>query len=387
MKFIIKVFLLILFIFAQHNFCYAKNIKVLILPDTLSQKTKDAYIYTEAADLISNDVINYLKNIQGFEAPTISYVKQVVNNGGDKYKQLVQKTMFDFKNTYNVDYMALKQINAKFGANWIMLITSNLDVQNYFLRRTVWDFFNIPGAAVVDPAIRLSTQVYLIDPNKQTIVWQNNYQKLISSRENRMISTGFQPQTEQMEWIKRHSRMFLAPQIVQEMQFIAYNVDEYSNYYKHPEIVKTNPLVVDSAKLNAQRGAVIAGRGTKRYGGRAGRATKRGVKKAFNKTKTGIRNQKSKIKTKIQNNKVKRQEAKQKRQLKKAEKAAQKAKNQAEKAQQKLQDATENLKDLKINQPREVDVIMIKEEPEIDYDFTPTKPRLREDSDSMFNDL
>jgi len=30
---------------------------------------------------------------------------------------------------------------------------------------------------------------------------------------------------------------------------------------------------------------------------------------------------------------------------------------------------------------------MIKEEPQIDYDYTPTKPRLREDSDSMFNDL
>ncbi len=387
MKFVIKVFLLILFIFAQQSITYAANIKVLVLPDTLAKKEQNAYIYSEAADLISNDVINYLNNIKGFNAPTVSYVKQVVNNGGDKYKRFVQQTMFNFKNTYNVDFMALKQINSKFNANWIMLITSNMDIQNYFLRRTVWDFFNIPGAAVVDPAIRLSTQVYIIDPNKQTIVWQNTYQKLISSRENRMIATDFQPQTEQMEWIKRHSRMFLAPQIVQEMQFIAYNVDEYGNYYKHPEIVKTNPLVVDSAKLNAQRGAVIAGRGTKRYGARAGRATKRGAIKAYNKTKTGIKNQNAKVKTKIQNTKLKRQEAKQQRQLKKAEKAAQKAKNQAEKAQQKLQDATENLNDLKLNQPKEVDVIMIKEEPQIDYDFTPTKPRLREDSDSIFNDL
>lgn len=387
MKFVVKVLLLILFIFSQQAFSYAKDIKVLVLPDTLVQKEQDAYIYAEAADLISNDVINYLNNVKGFNAPTISYVKQVVNNGGDKYKRFVKNTIFDFKNTYNVDYMALKQINTKFGANWIMLITSNIDVQNYFLRRTVWDFFNIPGAAVIDPAFRLSTQVYLIDPNKQTIIWQHNYQKLISSRENRMISTGFQPQTEQMEWIKRHSRMYLAPQIVQEMQFIAYNVDEYSNYFKHPEIVKTNPLVVDSAKLNAERGAVIVGRGTKRYGARAGRATKRGVKKVYNKTKTGIKNQNSKIKTKVQNSKIKRQEAKQKRQLKKAEKQAQKAQQKAEKAQQKLQDATENLNDLKINQPREVDVIMIKEEPQIDYDFTPTKPRLREDNDSMFNDL
>jgi len=163
-------------------------------------------------------------------------------------------------------------------------------------------------------------------------------------------------------------------------ELVAYNVDEYSNYFKHPEIVKTNPLVVDSAKLNAQRGAVIAGRGTKRYGARAGRATKRGAIKAYNKTKTGIKNQKTKLKTK-------RQEAKQKRQLKRAEKQAQKAKKQAEKAKQKLQDATENLNDLKLNQPREVDVIMIKEEPQVDYDFTPTKPRLREDNDSMFNDL
>lgn len=387
MKFVIKIFLLILFIFTQQSYSYAKDIKVLVLPDTLYKKEQDTFVYSEAADLISNDVINYLNNIKGFNAPTVSYVKQVVNNSDEKYKRFVQKTMFDFKNTYNVDFMALKQINTKFNANWIMLISSNMDVQNYFLRRTVWDFLNIPGAAVVDPAIRLSTQVYIIDPNKQTIVWQNNYQKLISSRENRMIPTNFQPQTEQMEWIKRHSRMFLAPQIIQEMQFIAYNVDEYSNYYKHPEIIKTNPLVVDSAKLNAQRGAVIAGRGTKRYGARAGRATKRGVKKAYNKTKTGIKNQNTKIKTKIKNSKLKRQEAKQQRKIKQAEKQAIKAKKQAEKAKQKLQDATENINNLRLNQPREVDVIMIKEEPQIDYHFTPTKPRLREDSDSMFNDL
>ena len=300
MKFVIKVFLLILFIFSQQCFSYAKDIKVLVLPDTLAKKEQDTFIYAEAADLISNDVINYLNNINGFNAPTISYIKQIVSKD-DKFKRFVQSTMFEFKNTYNVDYMALKQINTKFGANWIMLITSNMDVQNYFLRRTVWDFLNIPGAAVVDPAIRLSTQVYIIDPAKQTIVWQNNYQKLISSRENRIIATNFQPQTEQMEWIKRHSRMYLAPQIIQEMQFIAYNVDEYSNYFKHPEIVKTNPLVVDSAKLNAQRGAVIAGRGTKRYGARAGRATKRGVKKAVNKTKTGIKIKNLNLKQKDKN--------------------------------------------------------------------------------------
>ena len=283
---------------AQPCFAATKTIKVLVLPDTLAKKEMDAFIYPEASELISNDIVNYLNNVKGFSAPTVSYVKRVLY-ATDKSTRLTQKTMFDFKNTYNIDYMALKQINYNFRANWILLITSNMDVQNYFMRRTIWDFLNIPGAAVVDPAMRLSTQVYLIDPNKQVILWQKNYQKLLSSRENRMIPTNFAPQTEQMEWIKRHSKMYLAPQVTQELQFIAYNVDEYSNYFNHPEIVKTNPLVVDSAKLNAKRGAVIAGRGTKRYGAKAYRATKRETIKAYNNTKKGIEKQNSKLHSKI----------------------------------------------------------------------------------------
>lgn len=381
MKIFVKVFLLILFIMAQPCFAATKTIKVLVLPDTLAKKEMDAFIYPEASELISNDIVNYLNNVKGFSAPTVSYVKRVLY-ATDKSTRLTQKTMFDFKNTYNIDYMALKQINYNFRANWILLVASNMDVQNYFLRRTVWDFLNIPGAAVIDPAMRLSTQVYLIDPNKQVIVWQKNYQKLLSSRENRMIPTNFAPQTEQMEWIKRHSKMYLAPQVIQELQFIAYNVDEYSNYYNHPEIVKTNPLVVDSVKLNAKRGAVIAGRGTKRYGARAYRATKRGTIKAYNNTKKGIENQNNKLHSKIANFKAKQQAKK----VQRAEKKALKAKQKAEKAQQKMDEANQNLNNMK-TQPKEVDVIMIKEEPKLDLDFTPTKPRLRETDEFIYNDL
>lgn len=381
MKIFVKVFLLILFIMAQPCFAATKTIKVLVLPDTLAKKEMDAFIYPEASELISNDIVNYLNNVKGFSAPTVSYVKRVLY-ATDKSTRLTQKTMFDFKNTYNIDYMALKQINYNFRANWILLVASNMDVQNYFLRRTVWDFLNIPGAAVIDPAMRLSTQVYLIDPNKQVIVWQKNYQKLLSSRENRMIPTNFAPQTEQMEWIKRHSKMYLAPQVIQELQFIAYNVDEYSNYFNHPEIVKTNPLVVDSVKLNAKRGAVIAGRGTKRYGARAYRATKRGTIKAYNNTKKGIENQNNKLHSKIANFKAKQQAKK----VQRAEKKALKAKQKAEKAQQKMDEANQNLNNMK-TQPKEVDVIMIKEEPKLDLDFTPTKPRLRETDEFIYNDL
>ena len=49
-------------------------------------------------------------------------------------------------------------------------------------------------------------------------------------------------------------------------------------------------------------------------------------------------------------------------------------------------ETNQNLENIK-NQQREVDVILIKEEPKIDYDFTPTKPRLRESDEYMFNDL
>jgi len=340
--------------------CLAKDMKVLVLPDTLVNKEVNSFVYPEASELITNDVINYLNIAPGLNSPTVSFVKQTFEKDL-KTQKLAQKTLLNLKNNYNIDFEALKQINTKFKADLILLVTANLDTQNYFLRRTLWDLLNIPGATVVDPALRVSTQVYLINPSNNTILWQENYQKLISSRENRIIAANYSPQTEQIERIKIYSTKFLAPQITQGVQLVAYKVDEYSNFYDHPEIVKTNPLYTDSVKVNSVRGAVITGRYTKKE-------TKKAAKNIKTNTNNFIEKQKKNAEIRKAKNAVKKE---------------QKAKDKALKQAAKLKAKEDKNKP---QQPAEVDVIMIKQEPKIDVEFTPVKPRLRE-SNFTINDL
>ena len=153
-----------------------------------------------------------------------------------------------------------------FKAKQVLLISCNMDAQNYITRRTLWDALNIPGATVIDPAYRLTTQVTLVDPNNQAILWKHNYQKLISSRENRIIATTYNDASEQLEKVNKYSTKFLAPQIVQETQLVLLNISQYSNLNLHSEIVKPDYVSIDKVKIDSKRTAVRARKALARWG-------------------------------------------------------------------------------------------------------------------------
>ena len=74
-----------------------------------------------------------------------------------------------FKTSYNIDYVQLKKIANKSQARYVLLLTSAIDSENYILRRTLWDFLNIPGATVVDPAYKICTYAALVDTQKNNV--------------------------------------------------------------------------------------------------------------------------------------------------------------------------------------------------------------------------
>ena len=80
-----------------------------------------------------------------------------------------------------------------------------------------WDFLNIPGATVVDPAYKISTYAALADTQRGVVLWSNTFYKTISVVENRIITRGPSPQTEQLQKIRDYSRM-LCPEIAQNVQ-------------------------------------------------------------------------------------------------------------------------------------------------------------------------
>ena len=197
---------------------YAESYNVLIIPDNIVTETValDSYIYNASAEFFADEIINILNGTDFITAPTVSETR--ANYKKDPTKMLVAKGLTSkFKTTYNVDYVALRRLANSSDARYALLITSFIDSENYVLRRTVWDVLNIPGATVVDPAYKISTYAVLVDTQKNTKLWSDTFYKTISVCENRIITRGASPQTEQLQKIKDYSR-YLSPQIAQNVQ-------------------------------------------------------------------------------------------------------------------------------------------------------------------------
>ena len=199
------------------NMAFAANYRVLVIPDNLSAKpVLDSFIYEESSEYFANQVINKLNLSNTIEAPTISEVREKMARN-PRLNIATRDALLRFKNGYNINYMNLKKLAQMFDTSKILLITTTADAQNYFIRRTFWDFLNIPGASVIDPAIKLSTYAVLVDTNRDVIVWEDTFYKTISTCEARMVANQLGPQTQQLEKIKDYSKM-LAPQIAHYVQ-------------------------------------------------------------------------------------------------------------------------------------------------------------------------
>ena len=208
-------------------FVSAEQYKVIVIPDNIVTENEalDSYIYNAAAEFFANEVINILNLTDYIKAPTVSEERKILKSS--PYSMIPAKNLTSrFRTSYNIDFVSLKKIADKSQARYVLLITSSLDSENYILRRTFWDFLNIPGATVVDPAYKISTYAALADTKNNTILWSNTFYKTISVVENRIITRGPSPQTEQLQKIRDYSRM-LCPEIAQNVQLKVLPPDVY----------------------------------------------------------------------------------------------------------------------------------------------------------------
>lgn len=197
---------------------FAEQYKVLVLPDNIVTENEavDSYIYNATSEFFANEVINILNKTDYIKSPTVSEERTFLKSSPSTMmpaKNLTNK----FRTSYNVDYVQLKKIAQKSQARYVLLLTSAIDSENYILRRTFWDFINIAGATVVDPAYKINTYAVLVDTQNNTTLWSNTFYKTISVVENRIITRGPSPQTEQLSKIRDYSRM-LCPEIAQNVQ-------------------------------------------------------------------------------------------------------------------------------------------------------------------------
>lgn len=196
----------------------AESYKVLVIPDNIVTENValDSYIYDASAEFFADEVITILNETDYIIAPSVSETRTLFKK--DPYSLISAKNLTSrYRTSYNIDYVTLKKLANKANARYVLLLTSFIDSENYVLRRTLWDFLNIPGATVIDPAYKISTYAVLVDTSNNTKLWADTYYKTISVCENRIITRGSSPQSEQLQKIKDYSRI-LCPEIAQNVQ-------------------------------------------------------------------------------------------------------------------------------------------------------------------------
>ena len=270
--------------------CWATQYNLLVLPTSIFEEYTDYMIFPKSADIIATDIINIYNTHPQMSAVQLYQIKNSLNQSQNKYfKKEVVKMMHNYDVNYAIDYNTIQKLASRFRTKQVLLISCQMDAQNYITRRTLWDFLNIPGATVIDPAYRLTTQITLIDANNQVVLWQENYHKLISSRENRIMTQAYSPSSEQLEKVKRYSTKFLSPQVVQETQLALMKIDQYQDLNLRPNIVKPTAVSIDKFKIDGRRASVRSTRYVKAETKKAVRNIAKETKALNAKTKANIK--------------------------------------------------------------------------------------------------
>ena len=227
MRDLLKFLLIGAVIFYTNVVNAAEQYKVLVLPDNIVTDTVaiDSYIYNAASEFFANEVINILNQTDYITCPTVSDERQMLKSD-PAYMIPARNLTNKFKTTYNIDYPQLKKIALKNKSRYVLMMTTTLDAENYVLRRTLWDFLNIAGASVIDPAYKVNTYAALVDTTNNIVLWSNTFYKTISTVEARILTRGPSPQTEQLQKLRDYSRM-LCPEIAENVQVNVLSPAEY----------------------------------------------------------------------------------------------------------------------------------------------------------------
>ena len=278
----------------------AEEYRVLVLPDNIVTETEaiDAYIYNSTSEFFANEVVNILNQTDFIKSPTVSEERKLLKSSPE-YLIPARNLTNRYKTTYNIDFVQLGKIAKKNDIRYVLLLTSSTDSENYILRRTTWDFLNVPGATVVDPAYKISTYASLVDTSNNTVLWSDTYYKTISSIENRIITRGPSPQTEQLQKIRDYSRS-LCPEIAQNVQEkvlppevlaeeskkVYYDIGNFDNTFtkKYRRTAKEGKKVYNVAKENVEEAYAT----TKVVVGETAAKVKDGVTEGVNTAKTKV---------------------------------------------------------------------------------------------------
>jgi len=318
-KFLVCIFMITFFV-AVCNSAFAitevnsKLPKVVVISDSAHRNGTTYLVCGAASDIFASDIINQLNKTGRIKAPLLGEnMSQIA-----KHIPLYTHTFYnEYKYNYNVDYVNLKRITRNIDSDYILMITSGLDIQSQFFKENWWNSWGLSSSLPITPTYKLVTMMTLIDSKSYQIVWQNIFQRDIKAENMDLGITQFSPNYSQLAKIKKYSLTM--------SEYVASNVEK---------------IVAPTRKINTEPKALelksrFLNEGTKIY-----YPTVNGevVKQNFDETKQNISNFTSKQQSRWKQFREKRQQNKNIKNINRVQ----------EKKQQEVlpvNDATENLFD------------------------------------------
>ena len=206
-KFSICFFFVIAFVYCSGQAFAINEVKntkptVVVISDSAHRNGTTYLVCGAASDIFASDIINRLNQTGRINAPLL----------GDNMSQIARHiplythTFYnEYKYNYNIDYVNLKRITRNVKSDYILMITSGIDIQSQFFKENWWNTWGLSSSQPITPTYRLVTMMTLIENKSYSIVWQEIYQRSIKAENMDLGVTQFSPNYSQLAKIKKYS--------------------------------------------------------------------------------------------------------------------------------------------------------------------------------------
>lgn len=191
---------------------------IIVLSDSNHRNGTTYLICGAASDIIASDIINRMNHTGRIKAPLLGDNMSKVTQNLPLYSATFFK---EYKYNYNIDFVNLRRLTRNMQADYILMVTSGLDIQSQFLKETWWNKWGISASEPIVPTYRLVTMLTLVDKKSYKIVWQDLYERDIKAKNMDIGVTQFSPTYSQLAKIKKYSNTM--------SEYVVNNIDKVVN--------------------------------------------------------------------------------------------------------------------------------------------------------------
>lgn len=210
MLFLFTIFI----IFTQSLPSFSKE-TVAVISDSLEPVHTYYMVYPETSNLLCQDVANII-NLNG-RISALPVANSIDNATKSNVKKDILTFMKEYKYTYIVNYKILRKIADTLESDYILLVTSGIDPETNFLKPTFWNQIPIAGENSVNPSYRIVTHIALINPRKEMILVNSNFDSRLKSDYLDLSVPTFSPTYAQLNRVHKYA-LKVSPEIAYQVE-------------------------------------------------------------------------------------------------------------------------------------------------------------------------